>query len=962
MKQYLSFILQLMLLVLPCRVPAATVDFKEHLVNTQSQLPVSAIHSIYRDRQGYLWYGTVNGLCRDDGYNLQVFRPDFLQAQDKVIVSMAEDDSHHLWLGADNGLYWLDKRNYEVSPLYPERWEGQRISLIIPAGNGKFWFQGRNYVAIVDSVGHPIKEYSRKDNAGNLIGIQSMVLYENQIYSSFSDHTLARLDLATEEWIDIETPNPQDQISQLCNDKKQDGIWILYSQGDVYHAYINEGGLAYQRFACDQPMSDFAYGIQQSAFDGVLWIMNTYGLRGYLPQDDCTLQTVYSSMEDTPRYHMLANVLTDSLFTFVSAFDRPSYLLRSHAFVFQHDPLQELSDRLLFNAAVMAFASAGDGWWWVFQERTGLCLVHRESGKVVLWSDCPQTRGYSLDKGRIISPSSRGVWVNHDDRMFVYRLERTGASMQVISELDMSSMTQAGEIVTALYEDTHRRLWVGTNMGLYIYQANPVVSLAQFPKAGYVSQIVEDSQGHIWTTTLDGRLCEYTDPDHMETRLETEPLSAISFNTDGMLWLGSQAGHIFKFNVRAREVEDFSEACGMNGDRVNQLVTDQYGHLWIETNQRIIEYNPRNNASHTYETSDVEIPMSRFLPTAMMKDEDGRICFGGIPGVICFEPGNWLDSEARLVKTFITDVRVMKRSLLFEGDQLRTDNHIELQSDDRDLEIFFSSLDHYNVRHVRYAYRLHGVDKDWKFTFVGQNSAFYNHLAKGKYIFEVKATDSNGLWSDHVAQLEIVRLPAFYESKWAYIIYAMLLLAALAALIMVVHRRDEIRNELMWSDSREMLQMRNYLRGERQSSPNDSNRLPESEFRQLDQAFIQKVDRSIQEHLAASDFGVEELAAAVNVSKSTLSRKLKSITGVSPLDYIRQKKMTQACLWLQDKDRNVTEIAIALGYSDRKYFTTCFKKEFGMAPTDYRREKFGMRTEGEIGNLDNGVEKSSNRG
>ena len=57
--------------------------------------------------------------------------------------------------------------------------------------------------------------------------------------------------------------------------------------------------------------------------------------------------------------------------------------------------------------------------------------------------------------------------------------------------------------------------------------------------------------------------------------------------------------------------------------------------------------------------------------------------------------------------------------------------------------------------------------------------------------------------------------------------------------------------------------------------------------------------------------------------------------------------MRQAQLWLQDKDCNVTEIAISLGYSDRKYFTSCFKKEFGMTPTDYRKEVLGTKIEDE---------------
>lgn len=925
-----------MLLALPLEALAAITGYEEHLLNTQQQLPVSAIHSIYRDREGYLWYGTVNGLCRDDGYNLQIFRPDFLQAQDKVVGAMVEDDHQHLWLGADNGLFWLDKRDYTIRALCPEHWEGERISAIVPAERGRFWLQARSHVALVDSLGQPLAKYYKRDEAGQPILILSMVVVDGEVYASFIDYTLARLDQANRLWENIVTPDPAHEVTFLARDTRQGGLWVLFDYGKIYHAYAEDGGLEFMPFACDRSMENYCYSLTQSPYDGILWVMNTYGVCGYLPTEDYQLRQVYTSMEETPHYHMLANMLCDSLFTLISAFDRPSFMLRPDQNQFRHYALPGLEKRFSFSSTVMDLEDAGDGWWWVFQERIGLCLVDRKSDRVVLWSDCPQVRPYSLDKGRIIVSSSRGVWVNHDDRMIVYRVERIGSQMLVNASIDLRSICQSGEIVSAIFEDDLHRLWIGTNMGLYLYQINPLQQLVKYADFGYISQITADAQGHFWVSTLDGKLAEFVQPDSYTLHLETEPLSTFCFAPDGAMWLGCQSGHLYKYNTRIREVEDNSEACGMNGDRVNCVLADRYGHLWIETNQRIVEYNPRNRASHIFVTSDAQMPMGRFLPTAHMTDSEGRIYFGGIPGVICFEPNNHLDYESQAVTTYITDVHVMKRSLLFGDGKKSWCGEIELQSDDRDLEIFFSSLDHYDAAHVRYAYRLVGVDSDWKYTVGGQNSAFYNQLAKGHYTFEVKATDVNGLWSDHVAQLRIHRLPAFYESTLAYCIYVALLLLVLGVLIFSVHRQDKKQNERLWSDSREMLRIRNYLQDKQPGD--ESDRLPESEYRQLDQAFVQNVTKAIQENFEETDFGVEELAAAVNVSKSTLSRKLKSITGQSPLDFIRHLKMRQACLWLQDKDRNVSEIAMALGYNDRKYFTACFKKEFGQTPTDYRRE------------------------
>ncbi|MDO4497809.1 MAG: helix-turn-helix domain-containing protein, partial [Bacteroidales bacterium] len=932
--------------LLPTTAMAATIDlFEEHLLNTQSQLPVSAIHSAYRDREGYLWYGTVNGLCRDDGYHLQVFRPDFLQAQDRVVGSMAEDNDMHLWLGADNGLFWLDKRDNSISPLYPEHWDGERISNILHAPDNCFWLLGRKRISLVDSTGCPLHHYYRTQPGDKNLDIWSMAVVNDKVFASFGDNSLAQLDEANDKWLLIETPEPNDAITRICPAQAPNSLWLLYSQGSIYLMTTGEGKPHFDHYVCSEPMEPFAYSIVQNLYDSTLWVMNTFGVKGYLPNEKKELTKVYSSLESTPKYHMLANIICDSTFSFVSAFDRPSYMLRRKESGMQINNLDFLANRVQFASSVMALAEDSEQWMWMFQERTGLCLIQPETQKAVLWSDCPDAKKYGLDRGRIITHAKEGVWVNHDERMVVYNVLREKDKMRVKGTIDLSTTAQMGEIVSALFEDNQHRLWIGSNLGLYIFNTETGLNVASFPSLGYVSDIKTEPQGNVWITTLEGKLVNFANPENPQIELETEPLSALCFTKQGEAWIGSQAGKIFRYDPRKQQLSDESNACGMNGDRINQLVSDNFNHLWIETNQRIVEYNPANKASHTFSTNDEVISLRRFLPTAVMTSRDGRISFGGIPGMISFTPNNSLDEEGKDVETFITDVQVMKQSLPLGNESELNSRTITLQSSDRDLEIFFSSLDHYNVRQVRYAYRMAGLEKDWKYTVGGENSAYYNQLPKGNYTFEVKATDGNGLWSDLTAQVKIRRLPAFYESTTAYVCYMIAFLLLIAGLIKWTQHKDTQKNELMWNDSEEMLKMRNYLRDETPANARDMEKLPESEYKQLDQAFVANVESKIEEHLSESDFGVEELAMAVNVSKSTLRRKLKSITGQSPLDYIRQKKMHQACLLLQDKDRNITEIAIALGYSDRKYFASCFKKEFGQSPTDFRKEKFGIKSD-----------------
>lgn len=75
------------------------------------------------------------------------------------------------------------------------------------------------------------------------------------------------------------------------------------------------------------------------------------------------------------------------------------------------------------------------------------------------------------------------------------------------------------------------------------------------------------------------------------------------------------------------------------------------------------------------------------------------------------------------------------------------------------------------------------------------------------------------------------------------------------------------------------------------------------------------------------------------MSRSTLTRKLKAITGLTPLEYIRRVKMQHACRMLKNNHTTVNEVALALGYYNRKYFTACFKEEYGLTPSEYQKKQ-----------------------
>lgn len=106
-------------------------------------------------------------------------------------------------------------------------------------------------------------------------------------------------------------------------------------------------------------------------------------------------------------------------------------------------------------------------------------------------------------------------------------------------------------------------------------------------------------------------------------------------------------------------------------------------------------------------------------------------------------------------------------------------------------------------------------------------------------------------------------------------------------------------------------------------------------YHSADKQFLQSIIDSIEQHLEEPDFDLEQLSSDLSMSKSTLYRKIKAMTGLTPLDFIRNIKMKRACMMLLNQQMNISEVAYAVGFNNPKYFSKCFKDEFGVTPSEY---------------------------
>lgn len=934
MKYILTFILSF-LSFLVCSQNITITD-----IPTIDQLPVNAIHRVFRDSEGYMWYGTVNGLCRDDGYHVKVFRSDIETPgllEDNLVECIAEDKKGNIWFGTDKGVYILDKSDYSVHPMDRERLKNIPVMYLYATSDGYMWLSYRSILAKYDINGQLVKEYPLRNKYGRTTISGFCESRNHEIIISVWNGRVYHLDKEKDEFVPYPDKMRRQNPTVMVQDNEQDYFWLAtWGDGVVRFdpSAPEDSMFVYSEIPVNAAGEEdgVILSLVQDDKLGYIWLTTGHDFMSLQIQPDKTLKQLKFQTGLLPVNHMLVEVLKGRGCLWVSAFDRPSFIVHLMDNMTKDYALPALADRVNRSPAVMALCDDGDGMMWMMQERTGLVLYDLKQDKVKIYSDFPELVSLSLDNGREMTRAriNNGIWVAKDLNRLVYGMIRKGMEMYLVDLIDLNGQVESNATVTKLYEDSHGILWIGLNKGLCSYDVRQKRIKQVYPDVGHVMGIVENKEGLIWIQ--DNGLFQTTADEKLRSFKLDKNFSCLSIAPDWILWLGTCDGGVYSYDPSENKLVSYNEACGMNGNQVNQIVADAYNHIWIDTNQKLIEFNPRNGSFRTYLTTDGSILLRRFLPTAVCQAKDGNIYWGGIPGICMVTPSNGLERKASAVKTKITDIKLQGESLIF-GDRKSSNsiNRIELHPDDQNLEISFSSLNHRYASKIRYAYRLIGVDKAWVYVEGGKNSAFYNHLSKGTYTFQVKATDENGLWSKEVTELTIRRLPAFYETWWAYLFYVLIVMGVSGYSLYLYLKRVDRKNNEMWADSKEMIKMRIYL---------DSKvNLPEPEFVQLDKLLLEKAVKAVEDNLTEPDFDVTALADAMNMSRSTLTRKLKAITGRTPLDFIRNIKMKHARHMLEDKDKSVTEVAATLGYFNRKYFTTCFKEEFGMTPSEFQKSQ-----------------------
>ena len=222
--------------------------------------------------------------------------------------------------------------------------------------------------------------------------------------------------------------------------------------------------------------------------------------------------------------------------------------------------------------------------------------------------------------------------------------------------------------------------------------------------------------------------------------------------------------------------------------------------LWVSSGNKIIKIDLKTNTSILFSSND-NIRTSNFRPGAFTQGSDGRLYFGGGNGFCWFYP-EIQKRNTTVNHITITDIEIHNKSVFSVNDFDSTlfdaqTNTLKLNHKQRNIGLEFSALNFISPTSVNYAYRLKGVDKDWVFVDSKRRYVNYNNLSKGRYTFEVKSTDENGVWMQDIQTMTIVVAPAPYETWWAYLLYILMFATISTTIYRTILNRIRLRRDLL---------------------------------------------------------------------------------------------------------------------------------------------------------------------
>ena len=784
MKNCLFRLLVVFFLLLPV-LSLSAMDFK--VLDTQNGLPDNTVKCFAQDKQGFIWMGTFNGLCKFDGVGFTVFKhhqDDENSIVNSHVETLLATDSL-LWIGTEGGLGYY---SYEENRFY-------RCYLSVPGKetkpitssirnmlccSGKIFVVTTSRDLLVQKSGAEFEKYSYEPGLSWL----GITCYQDDLLLAYTSRGVCVVD--PKEHLVVSRAVSNLRTSSNCAiyySQNQDLVYVgagIGYQGEVFRITSN---LQIEKVEEQMP-SDVKAIIDFQ--DQTLFATDGEGLYGL---QDGKLVANY-----TPQNSNISSDAVHSLFV-----DKEGSLWAGtyrggvNFYSLHYDWFKSLTMKNgeLSHDVVTAIHPDGD-LLYIGLDGGGLNVYDRTTGRTTVYN----THNSQIPGDHILAICGDGsdLWL----AVYGKGVCRFSPSTRKFTTYDLASVGKRQKRLNRIWDlqqDEQGNIWIiGSGVCYYERDTERFVVLDQLNEV-VVTGILFDGDV-IWICSsgnglykLDRKTRKIVEHYYEGSEKCPLPLNSVRYmfmDSKHRLWLsiGGDFG-LHRFDEKNGELVACGQQEGLTENKVVAMQEDASGCLWLGTTKGLLRYNPSNDTFMRFGRTD-NLWAGQFNFHACAQDGE-YMYWGSTKGLVWFAPET-IRYTHEVKPVYFTGMELLgnnKESIYLYGDSIET---VTLAYDQNFFTVHFSVPEMLTPDKIHFSCYMKGFEQGWQYM-GDKRQVSYTNVPPGEYRFYVKSSDSSGQWSDKASCLRIVITPPWWQTGWAWSLW-ILLIVGTVILIFGIYRHE----------------------------------------------------------------------------------------------------------------------------------------------------------------------------
>ncbi|MDA3892705.1 MAG: ATP-binding protein [Salinivirgaceae bacterium] len=798
----------------------STQKFK-HLTRDNG-LSSNKVNCIIEDSQGFMWFGTEDGLNKYDGYKFHSYgnhQNNDGSLSDNSIDVILEDIKNNLWLATRKGVVYFDRihQSFElvVSEVLNDEETGNiNITSLCFDDQHKLWISTFTGLFIYDPETRNLKRLKYihnnksqdpksnrihclyKDNSNVMwVGYNNGLLMFNKADSTFvsflDEYNIKVVQTILQDsynnyWVGSDNSglyfikgHPKNGVSRFFNKKNGDFVvnrvhGVIEDEPGKFYFIIRDGGLYYFDQDSDK-LSFFGHDIYNPNS-----INSAAIISGYKSSDGIVWLGTYNSG--------------------INYVDRAEKKFYHYRVNFKKNGLFNNNIRVLFEDSehyVWVGTKEGGGLS-RFDRKTGAFKNYKQSNRKTGLTDDYIFAITELNKNELLIGTFRKglALFNKQTEYFTYYTHNPANPKSLFDNR-----------IYTLYKDQQNLIWVAnySNLQLFNVDKNEFTTIANIQRPRC---FCDEDEDRIWVGSkehglylynkISGKYINYLhDADNLKS-ISSNDIIAVTKDLDGDLWIGTKNG-LDKFDFKKEEFIHFTESDGLSSNRICGVLVDNSNNIWLSTGNGISKYNKQKATFKNYDVRD-GLQGNEFEAYVTLKTYDNMLLFGGRNGFNMFHPDEITDNK-RIPNIALTGFKLFNKELPIGINNSPLNMHIGftdkivLKYNQSAITFEYVALNYTSPEKNQYAYKLKGFDNEWIKAGI-KTSAVYTNIPPGKYSFQVIGSNNDNYWNYEGASIQIIILNPLWRTIWAYFIYVLILIVLVYLIRKVLVFRIEQQNLL----------------------------------------------------------------------------------------------------------------------------------------------------------------------